>query len=349
MKFKRGLLVGLSLLAALWTGIIGQAAKTTTKQSNDIGYSVAAKIPSNQINKNNSYFDLKLQSGQSETLQAVIYNTTNRDIKVQTAVHTAYTNANGVIEYVKPTTTFDPTLRYQMAKLTQVVGAKTVTVPANGSRAVSVKLNLPKTTFNGVILGGWYFKRTDLPVTGTVKQSMMIKNEYSYVLGLKYTLGTVPAPTVKLTNVKAGITNAHRGIFATLQNPTATIISNLHLQATVKSLNSGKVVKKVSQNNVQFAPNSNFSYPMLTGTQPLQAGRYDLHLVLQNSQHRWVFNRRFTINTAAAKKYNADSIDNSGLSIWWLIGLGALGMLVLGLFILWLVLVIKKRRHSTQD
>lgn len=88
---------------------------------------------------------------------------------------------------------------------------------------------------------------------------------------------------------------------------------------------------------------------MLTGTQPLQAGRYDLHLVLQNSQHRWVFNRRFTINTAAAKKYNADSIDNSGLSIWWLIGLGALGMLVLGLFILWLVLVIKKRRHSTQD
>ncbi|MCE2138529.1 cell surface protein, partial [Streptococcus thermophilus] len=56
--------------------------------------------------------------------------------------------------------------------------------------------------------------------------------------------------------------------------------------------------------------------------------------------------RDFKISAATAKTYNQDTVDDNGISIWWLIGLGALGMLIVVLLILWLVLFLKKRRQS---
>ncbi|MFC6181882.1 DUF916 and DUF3324 domain-containing protein [Lactiplantibacillus daowaiensis] len=350
-RFKQQL-IGLSVLIGLVAGLIGgnhtiQAAGTT--QSNNIGFSVAAKIPKNQLNQKNSFFDLKMHSGQTQTLKTVIYNVTNRDIKVQTAIHTAYTNGNGVIEYVQPTQSFDSSLKFKMADLTKLSGSKTVVVPANGSKVVTAQVKIPKTTFNGVILGGWYFKRVNEKATSTVKKSMNITNEYSYVIGLKYTLGKVPAPTLQLTKVIAGMQNYHKGIFPVLRNPRAVIISNLNIKTKVTARNSGKTVVTNTKQHAQLAPNSTYKYPLLLGKTNLQAGKYHLHMVVKNSQHRWVFDRNFTINQAAAKKYNAASVDTSGINIIWFIVLGALGMLILVLLLLWLVLWLKRRRQQSQD
>ena len=318
-------------------------AKTNDSQNNDIGFSVSARIPNDQINKKNTFFDLKMTKGKSQTLKTVIYNTTNQDIKIQTAIHTAYTNSNGTIEYVTPSKSFDKSLKTRMSRITKISGDKVVTVPANGSKTVSAQVEIPNKNFDGVILGGWYFKRVDQKVTGSVKKSMNVTNQYSYVIGLKYTMGKVPSPKLVLGNVKAGMSNYHRGIFPELRNVTPVIVPNVTLHTTIKSKNSGKVVKDVTKKQVQMAPNSVFKYPILTGNKQLQAGNYHLHLVAKNDQHRWVFDKDFTISNEDAQKFNSASVDNSGISIWWLVGLGALGMLVL-VGIIWLVIwYIKKR------
>ncbi|WP_436681465.1 DUF916 and DUF3324 domain-containing protein [Lactiplantibacillus plantarum] len=317
-------IVGTLILGLQVSSVSGLAASSAssssgkTTQSNDIGFSVAAKIPNNQIDQHNSYFDLKMTRGRQQQIQTTIYNVTNADIKVRTAIHTAYTNGNGIIEYVTPTKSYDPSLKYRMDQITKIQGPTTITIPANGSKVVTATVTMPKQAVNGVILGGWYFKRVANKVTGSVKGSMNIANQYSYVIGLKYTAGIVPQPQLKLDTITARLT----------------------------SKNSGKVIKNFTQKNVQLAPNSVYKVPILTGTNRLQAGSYHVRLVAKNTDHRWVFDKDFVISTAAADKYNQASVDNSGMSVGWFILFGALGMLIIGLIGLLIFFWIKKRRRA---
>jgi len=63
----------------------------------------------------------------------------------------------------------------------------------------------------------------------------------------------------------------------------------------------------------------------------------------------WVFDRDFTITAAQANKYNHDTVDNQGLNIWLLIGLGALAMLILILLILLIIYLIRRRRRDDDE
>lgn len=347
IQMKRWFVVVLGVALGLGWGARAQAAKQTTNQ-NAIGFSVAATIPRNQLDQKQSYFDLKMKTGQTQTLKTTIYNSTNRDIEVATAIHTAYTNTNGIIEYVQPAKTFDASLKVKMSDVTKVNGPAKVTVPAKGSKVVTAKVTMPAKPFNGVVLGGWYFKRVDQKVTGAVKGTTNISNQYSYVIGLKYTSGKVPAPVLKLDKVKAGLANSHRGIIPYLRNTSAVIIPKLKLSTTISKAD-GTTVKKATKENVQLAPNSTFKYPLLLGDQELKAGRYHLHMVAKNQDHRWVFDRDFTISKQDAKHYNQKSVDDRGISVIWFIVLGALAMLVIGLLLIWLFFLIRKRKQRKTD
>jgi len=347
-KIIKWVITGALGLSVLSMGLPAQAAKSSSSSTttNNIGFSVAAQTPKNQIDKKATFFDLKMTSGQTETLKTTIYNSTNRDIQVSSAIHTAYTNTSGAIEYVTPAKTYDSSLKYKVSDITKLDGAKTVTVPANGSKVVSATVKMPSGQFNGAMLGGWYFKRVDQKVTGEVKGATNISSQYSYVLGIKYSSGTTPDPVLKLSKVKAGMVNYHRGIIVTLRNTAAVMIPQVTTNTTITNKDSGKTVKKATQKNVMIAPNTTFNYPLLLGETKLQAGTYHLHMVAKNSAHKWTFDRDFKISAAEAKTYNQGSVDNNGISIWWLIGLGALGMLIVMLLVLWLIFWIRKRRQK---
>lgn len=336
------------LIVGLLIGIAPLAAHADS--TGNVGYNVSAKIPTNQINRKNSFFDLRMKSQQTQQLHVRVYNVTNQEIKVKTAIHTAWTSSGGAIEYVKPATSFDSSLRYKMSDLSKIQGAKTLTIPSKGSKVVTANVKIPQTNFNGVILGGWYFQRTDSKVTGNVKGTSNMHNRYSYVIGMKYTLGRVPAPEMKLGKVSAGLGDAHRGIFANLRNPSAVIIPNLKMDTKITDRDNGaKVVKHATQKNVQMAPNTTFRYPMYFGKEALKAGHYHLHMVVKNTDRTWVFDRNFTITKAQANQYNRDAVESSGISIWLLVALGALGMLILVLLILLIIFLIRRKRNQDDD
>ncbi len=342
-QFQSFLIVLTSLIGLAQILPVQAADKGLT---NDVGFSVAAKLPKNQIDPQHSFFDLKMTAGKTQRLQAVVYNATNRDIQIQTAVHTAYTNSNGIIEYITPAKTFDPSLKYRMADLIKIQGNTTITVPAGGSKMVTATVKMPKQPINGVILGGWYFKRLDQKVTGRVKGTMAVTNHYSYVIGTKLTEGQVPAPHLILDKVQGGMSNYHRGIFPYLRNVSAVIVPDLVTATTITEKSSGRVVKTAKQRNVQLAPNSVYRYPILTGETPIKAGKYHLHMTVKNSQHQWRFDKDFIISPQAANKVNNQSVDDAGIRPVWLVVFGALGMLVLGLVGVWIWLFIRKRRQG---
>jgi len=348
LGFKRIRLILLAVVGLICGGLfsLGDNVKAA---SNNVGYSVSAKLPSNQINKQNSFFDLRMNSNQTEKLQVRVFNVTNEDINVKTAIHTAWTSSAGTINYINEPKTYDPSLRYKMSDISKIQGKKTITIPAKSSRVVTAKVTVPKTNFNGVILGGWYFQRTDSKVTGTVKGSGNLKSQYSYVVGMKYTLGQVPNPSMSLGKVGAGLSNYHRGVIADIRNTTAVMIPNLKTNTTITNRDGGKVVQKAKQENVQMAPNTTYSYPMLYGETALEAGHYHLHMVVKNTDHEWVFDRDFTITKAQADKYNKNSVDNQGTNIWLLVGLGALAMLILVLLILLIIYLIRRKRRKDEE
>ncbi|NLR31980.1 DUF916 and DUF3324 domain-containing protein [Levilactobacillus tujiorum] len=350
LGFKRVWLVMMAIVSFVCAGVFsdGNSAQAATA-TNNVGYNVSAKLPSNQINKNNSFFDLRMNSNETQKLQVRVYNVTNEEINVKTAIHTAWTGSAGAIDYVNAAKSYDPSLRYKMSDITKIQGKQTITIPAKGSRLVTAKVNIPKTNFNGVILGGWYFQRVDDKVTGTVKGAGNLKSRYSYVIGMKYTMGRVPNPSMSLGKVSAGLSNYHRGVIANIRNTTAVMIPNLKTTTTITNRDGGEVVQKAKQENVQMAPNTTYSYPMLYGKTALEAGHYHLHMVVKNTDHEWVFDRNFTITKAQADKYNKNSVDNQGLNIWLLVALGALGMLILVLLILLIIYLIRRKRRKDDE
>jgi len=316
---------------------------------NNVGYSVSAKIPKNQINKKNSFFDLKMKSEQKQQLQVRVYNITNQDIRVKSAIHTAWTNAAGSVEYVKPTSSYDPSLHYKMSDIAKIRGNNVITIPAGSSKLVTADVSMPKTSFKGVILGGWYFKRVDSKVTGTVKGENSVKSIYTYTVGIKFTVGKEPNPDMKLGKVAAGLSDYHRGVIAKLRNPTAVIIPRLKVTSIITNRDGGGTVKSEKKENVMMAPNSVYDYPMLYGKTELKAGNYHLHLVAKNTDREWVFDRDFTITKVEADKYNHDAVENPGISIWLLVALGALGMLILILLILLIIYLIRRHQRDDED
>ena len=325
--------IGLMILSVIVGASLeqsGLAAKRGTQQ-NDVGFSVAAQIPKNQIQRRHTFFDLKMATGQQQTLKTTIYNVTSHDIKVRTAIHTAYTNGNGVIEYINPTRTFDRSLKTKISDLTTAQGPQTVTVPANGTKVVAINVKMPAHPINGVLLGGWYFKRVVDNQTSTVDRNINVTNEYSYVIGLKLTAGTVPAPKLALGTVKAGLSNYHRSIIAVLRNPTAVIIPNLKVQTVIVNRRTHQVIMHRTKKGIVMAPNTAFKNALPLGAQPLQAGTYVLRMTISNRTHHWQFKREFHISIAAAHRYNHETVENRGLSMWVFMGVGVIVTLVMGL------------------
>ncbi|MCU4685238.1 DUF916 and DUF3324 domain-containing protein [Lactiplantibacillus paraplantarum] len=337
-------LIVLSLIVGVSVVQPGLAARHhQTTQQNDVGFSVAAQLPKNQIHKEHTFFDLKMTTGQQQTLKTTIYNVTNRDIKVQTAIHTAYTNGNGVIEYINPAATFDRSLKNQISHLAKVQGAQTVSVPAKGTKVVSIKVRMPAHPINGVLLGGWYFKRITDKSTGTVEQNINVTNEYSYVIGLKLTSGTVPTPKLVLGTVKAGLSNYHRSIIAALRNPTAVIVPNLKVRTVIVNQHTRQAVIRSTKKGIMMAPNTIFKNALPLKVQSLQPGTYELSMTVSNHEHRWQFKRTFHISMAAAQQYNHEAVDNHGMSMWILIGIGVVATLLVGLGIVSLVWLWRRR------
>ncbi|KLD57187.1 hypothetical protein WP50_35650 [Lactiplantibacillus plantarum] len=71
----------------------------------------------------------------------------------------SYANGNGIIEYVTPTKSYDPSLKYRMDQITKIQGPTTITIPANGSKVVTATVTMPKQAVNGVTVSDTHLKR----------------------------------------------------------------------------------------------------------------------------------------------------------------------------------------------
>lgn len=331
--------------------LVGMVVSTTAyaeeENGGEVGYDIQAVIPDNQIDKGNSYFDLRMKPEQVQQVSFMLNNTSDTDADFVVKVNQAYTNKQGFIDYSEAKEADKNSYPYAIKDIAKV--AETVKVEKNSSMEVPITLTMPKAQFDGQILAAVQVTKK------TAANSKGITNSYGYVLGLKLTeTDTALKRDLKLKEVKAAESFGKTSVVATLTNPTMDAYGHLKYEATVKNLGTGKNVREVNyDNNMQMAPNSEYGFAIDWNNKRLEAGEYNLHLKVSDAKNNvWVFDKKFTITAKLANTINEATIDaakaHDKLPIWVFIVIGILiAIIILG--IIWFVLGKRKKKEQKEE
>lgn len=289
----------------------------------NVGFSVQAILPENQIDDRHSYFDLKVEPEDTQELEVVIYNNETKDIRVKTSVHNASTNSNGLIVYEDQDET-DPSLLYPMTNILTLENKEFV-IPAGETISVYANLKVPKEPFKGILLGGLHFEKV-VENERKEDEGISIQNKYAYVIGVQLTHeNTLVSTELRLNSITPTLVNYRTAILANIQNKAPVIVRDLDIQAKVFKDGETEPIKTESYEAFKMAPNSNMDVVINWENQALEAGDYRLEIQANTPEDKWTWDELFTID-AEAEELNEKAVeleDNSYPAwVWMLIGLG---------------------------
>ncbi|MFB7159677.1 DUF916 and DUF3324 domain-containing protein [Lysinibacillus sp. NPDC056232] len=297
-------LVGIVMVGLVWFAPFASAS--------EFNFGVHTVIPENQIDKEKTYFNLKMEPNQKQTLTIRLRNDTPEDVVIEPKIHSATTNLNGVVEYGSTKTERDSSLLYEMGDLIKT--DKEITVPANGSKNLLLNVTMPEEEFDGILAGGITLEEKE---TTSKKEEnnkgLSIENKYAYVVGITLQeTDEVVAQDLKLHEVEAGQLNARNVINATLQNPTATYINRFEVDAEVTKKGKTEVLYQAKKQDMQMAPNSSIDYPIPLDGEKFKTGEYTIHVKAKSSKESWEFKKDFAIKGEEAKQFNAEDVSIEG-------------------------------------
>ncbi len=342
------------LLALLFASIFFFVPTIGT--ASEFNFAVNPVIPENQIDKEKTYFDLKMAPGTVQTVEVQLRNDTDQEVVIAPVIASATTNLNGVVEYGENDIEADETLPYDMADLIEV--EKEITIPKQSQITLPLKITMPSESFEGVIAGGLTLKETteeNATADSEEDQGLAIKNEYAYVVAILLRQNTAEvAPDLKLLDVGPGQVNSRNTINVTLQNPEAAYLNSLRLINEVKKKGDSDVLYSSDTSRMQMAPNSNFSYPISLEGQRLEAGTYVLTSVayggkseegqykVENEEgeeesylYKWTFEKEFTVTGDVARDLNQKDVTIETDYTWLYFLIGGLLLLLAFLLLLW--------------
>lgn len=306
------LAIGFALVTMIGCLPTAWAAKTAT---NNVGYTVRPVLPSNQMSKQISYFDLRVKPGQTQKLQILVANTSNQSQKFRISVNQAVTNDNGVIDYSQLKPKRDSSLKVGIADVFSQDSAQTVTVSANTQKRVTVSYTMPSKKVRGIILGGIYVAQVQ-PNSEQASGRIMIKNAFAYAIGVSLQEGATVKPDLKLNQVVATQINARNFITANLQNFQPGLLQKLAVTARVTQAGSNQTLLSQRQKQLGMAPNSNFNFGIPWGNESLKAGNYTLYLTAKSGDQQWQFVRNFTVNAPTVKRLNRHALTPTQPNYW---------------------------------
>ncbi|EOL45215.1 DUF916 and DUF3324 domain-containing protein [Enterococcus caccae] len=292
----------------------------TTVFADDMNFSVEANIPENQIDKSQTYFDLRMKPDQKQEISITLKNGSDVPATIAVIPHTAVTNQNGVIDYSKELTK-DSSLKHEFTDL--ISGETEYKLGPKETKKAVFYLKMPKEPFQGTILGGFRIQKVQKEDEQNKNQSVQIKNQYAYVIGTKLTeTDDTVTPELKLNDITPTLQNYHTAVSANLQNTQPVIISGLEVNAQISKKKGQEVLHETNKSDMSMAPNSNFDYTVDWDDQELKAGAYHLSITAKdNHKHEWKFEKDFEIKAKDVKPLNKEAIELSRDYTLW-IGLG---------------------------
>ncbi|MEH7401997.1 DUF916 and DUF3324 domain-containing protein [Gottfriedia acidiceleris] len=318
----------------------------SVKAENNIDFSVKAIIPTNQIDHLKSYFDLKMSPGQKQDLKIEVFNNSKKEETIQGNITFATTNDNGLIDYTESNSKdADKSLKYPLTSLIKEP-QKEVVIPPGKSKVVSFSITMPKDEYDGVILGAAHFKKKIEETEKSSKsESINIKNEYAYVVGIKLSENTKEVePDLHLLDIKPKLVNYRTAIAATIQNSESSIVKDMSIDAQIFKKGSNKVLYSSKKAEMSMAPNSKFDYAIDLNNNPIEPGTYRLKMKAISGTQVWEWDELFTIGKEATD-LNNKAVEIKNNHFWYYIE----GGLLLLIGIIWLIVFLKRKKEKEQS
>lgn len=313
--------------------------------ANKMNFSVKAILPENQRDQTHTYFDLNIVPGTTQVIEVELKNETDNDVTVQTVANTAVTNDNGIVEYTNEKPKLDKSLATPFSKIASV--QSDITIPKQSSLHLPITLKIPEKSFDGVILGGLYFKEKETDQeTKKSKDDVQIENKFSYTIGVL--LAESPEtvlPDLVLNDVKATQKVGRNVVTANLQNPKAALLSNLTVDAKVYEAESNQLLHEEKQTSLRMAPNSNFNYSVSWGNEAFKTGDYRIEITATDGNQNWHLKKGFKIKGEEAKKYNDSAVHIAQKSTPWTYWL--MGGIIIVLLIVIAILILKNKKKKS--
>lgn len=320
---------------------------TQESEGSEFNFSATPLPSAYQLDKENSYFDLLLSQNQTAEVQVKLKNDTDKEVNVAISVNSAKTNANGVVEYGTTKIKKDESLVYDLKDYVDY--PEVVSLKPKSEQIVPFKVKMPNESFDGILAGGILFKEEkEKPTSIESKQGLSIENDYSYVVGLLMRQNqTAVAPNLILREVKPGQVNARNAILANLQNDQRTYINQVSISAKITRKNSKEVLYQEEREQLQIAPNSNFSFPISLDKQVLKPGEYQLSLSVFGNKSvdgsfvkdknqkakfndHWRFKKNFRVEADVANDLNQKDVTLKQNNHWLYFLIGLLLLIVIG-------------------
>lgn len=320
---------------------------SSQSQAVNMNYSVKANIPANQIDKSKSYFDLKMKPNQKQVITLTLVNNSDKAMDITVRPNNAVTNANGIIDYSKTEKEVKRDKSLKLALTDLISGNTDVHLKAKETKTVPFTLKMPSKQFDGIILGGFYVHKIKTEEDKKAEQKLQIKNDYSYVIGIKLseTDANVKAQ-LKLNRIEPGLENYRTVVKANLQNTSSTIIGNMKVKAKITKAGSKKVLHQTTKENLAMAPHSNFDFPINWDNERLENGKYRLLMEVTSNKGKWKFDQDFEIVKHEAQQYNKKAVEvKKDKPNWFVIGITAL-IIVLVIVIAVLIYLLTKRKKT---
>ncbi len=272
------------------------------------------KVKSNrQVDQENRFFDLGIEPGKKETIQVLVHNFSDKNIKVHSEIDNSLTQQGGGIIY-RPTK--DGIIKETSHTLMDVAKVhradRVITLGPNEVKKVSVTITMPSEQTKGMIYGAWHFieygqKETD--------NHSNVSGSYAYNMGI--VLRGKPYeiyPELKYQGVNPTVRNGHPALGIQLNNTKPMAIKNAKVKAVVYKNGFFKDKRVYETDSVDVAPNSQWTVPISWAFDRLKPGRYNISISVKGNSYwnqlpmSWHFRKKITINQQQADKINQASV-----------------------------------------
>src|SRR5690625_2981428 len=278
----------------------------------NVGFSVKANIPKNQIDSTKSYFDLHVGENHEQNLDVTIFNQSDNDIIVRQEIFPATTNSQGVIVYEKN----DDRLHDPITDFITIAN-DLVEIPAHSSKTVSAHLKTDETSCDGIKLGGLHFEKVE---DADESKGLAISNNYAYVIGVQLTQKEQQvSQDIHLEKVYADLKDYLPAFLIELQNMAPIIIEDLRIKIDIS--HKGEIVPlKNSDQTINFAPNSYVDLAVYPDQYRLEPGIYDIDIKVSSKAKQWQWTETLNIKPSKTdyiyKDYAETSSDKPLLINW---------------------------------
>lgn len=307
-------------------------------------FGVQAILPTNQVDKSVSYFDLLVKPGQEQTLEIELQNLANKEREFEINVNPAVTSDGGTIDYGQKNPKLDQSIPFDLRKYI-ILDRSTVKIKAKESIKVPIKMNLPNKKFSGRMLAGITVIPKDKNEKKRNSKESKKKSEAKIINRLSYSVALViqqsgdkVTPNLNLQSAQAKPFNSIPYISFNFQNPSGTIINNLVFKTKV--YRNGKIFIKNTSNPFLVAPNTNFNLRLDLDGQKVKPGNYRAIIEANSKNKKWIFEKKFLISSKKASAVNNNTVYGTNDINW---GLIVLVVIIIILIITIIIVVIHRK------